>query len=44
MDFSSLDALIATIQNDIAQSEAWLETPAAKAFAADALFDEAADK
>jgi FAD synthase len=37
-NFESLEALVAAIQNDIEQAEAWLETPAAKAFVDDELF------
>lgn len=37
-NFSSLEALVDAIQDDIAQSETWLETPEAKAFVNDELF------
>lgn len=38
MNFSSLEALIKAIQNDIAQSDEWLDTPKGKSWARDALF------
>jgi riboflavin kinase len=37
-DFPSLDALVEAIQNDISQSDTWLETAEGKAFLKDALF------
>lgn len=37
-DFASLEALVEAIQDDIAQSDAWLETPEGKAWTSDALF------
>ncbi|GAB9467906.1 hypothetical protein Gpo141_00005237 [Globisporangium polare] len=37
-DFASLEALVEAIQGDIAQSDAWLETPEGKAWTNDTLF------
>ncbi|KAG7389482.1 hypothetical protein PHYPSEUDO_010367 [Phytophthora pseudosyringae] len=38
MNFSSLESLIKAIQDDIAQSKEWLDTPEGKSWSQDALF------
>ncbi|KAF4318663.1 hypothetical protein BBO99_00006959 [Phytophthora kernoviae] len=38
MNFSSLESLIKAIQDDITQSEEWLDTPEGKSWSQDALF------
>ncbi|ETI32402.1 hypothetical protein F441_21154 [Phytophthora nicotianae CJ01A1] len=38
MNFSSLESLIKAIQDDIAQSDEWLDTPEGKSWSQDALF------
>lgn len=38
-DFPSLDALVEAIQDDISQSDSWLDTPEGKVWTEDAFFE-----